>query len=289
MAANTKTIHYREQRPDDLLRPSIECIWMVWDAKRHAARAPEHVIPDACPEIIVHLGDPFARRSGQRWKQQPAAFLAGTLTAPWTLRAGPTLCTLGIRFRPGGLTSIWPFDMALATDREVALSAVTGMHQARDLVQRLRAARGQAGCFRAAAGWLIEQRAAAPATRPTIARAAVQHILQSRGQGRIETMAADLGTGRRRLERAFARHLGIRPKLFARIVRLNAVLATLGTVERQSLVQIALAAGYFDQAHLARDFQAVVQRTARTDRTLDGDMAHHFTRPERLLALLAGE
>ena len=87
----------------------------------------------------------------------------------------------------------------------------------------------------------------------------------------------------------FARDLGIRPKVYARIVRLNAVLATLDDAERARAVDLALEAGYFDQAHLLRDFRILAGRTPRAGRERDGEMARHFTHPERLKALLAGE
>lgn len=91
------------------------------------------------------------------------------------------------------------------------------------------------------------------------------------------------------MERAFARDLGIRPKVYARIVRLNAVLATLDDAERPRAVDLALESGYFDQAHLLRDFRLLAGRTPRSRRESDGEMARHFTDPRRLRALLAGE
>jgi transcriptional regulator GlxA family with amidase domain len=106
---------------------------------------------------------------------------------------------------------------------------------------------------------------------------------------RIDDVARALGWSRRRLERTFARELGIRPKLFARIARLNAVLAGLDAAERASAVDVALAAGYFDQAHLLRDFRRLAGRTPRASRERDGELACHFTHPERLRLLFAGE
>jgi transcriptional regulator GlxA family with amidase domain len=117
----------------------------------------------------------------------------------------------------------------------------------------------------------------------------VRAILRTRGRERIDVLAGELGIHRRRLERAFARELGIRPKLFARIVRLNSVLAGLGTELGARTVERALEAGYFDQAHLARDFRAVAGRTAGRSSEEDGRLGRHFTDPERLLVHLAGE
>jgi AraC-like DNA-binding protein len=281
-------LEYVERPPRPELAPHIECLWMVWDERPRERRQPDRVVPDGCPELIVHLRDPFARRSGALWRAQPRAFLAGTLTRPWLLRAGRSILTLGIRLRPGAAFRVLGFSMARTSDREVPLSAVVGTRAARSLVERVRAARTRARRFASAEGWLLERLAEAP-QRPGDTRRAVALILKARGQIRIADLGRSLGWGRRRLERAFRRELGIGPKAYARIVRLNAVLATLDATEHAGVVDLALDAGYFDQAHLLRDFRSLAGRSPRTGREADGEMARHFTRPERLRALLAGD
>jgi AraC-like DNA-binding protein len=281
-------MRYVEHRPAAALRPHLECLWQVSDARRSAGRRPERVVPDGCPELIVHLGDPFARRVASGWRRQGRAFLAGTLTEPWQLRAGRHVLTLGVRFRPGEVRALLPVVPSAAAGRETALAAIVGAARARALVAALRAARSEAARFAAAEGWLLEQLALAPA-RASTARPAVRLLLRAGGQARIAQVARALGWSGRRIERAFARELGVRPKLFARIVRLNAVLAGLDAAERASAVDVALEAGYFDQAHLLRDFRALAGRTPRRGRDSDGDLARHFTDPSRLRLLLSGE
>lgn len=280
-------LRYREHVPAARLGPFVECVWMVWDPRARPRRAPEHIVPDGCPELIVHLADPFSRRHAGRWRRQPRLFLAGTLAAPWTLRAGPRVRTLGIRFRPGAFPAFFPTDMARHADREVPLAALMPAADARGLATDLGRARTPAACFRVAEAWLRARMPEEAAWASSLTRRAVARILEDRGRARIEAVGAALGVSRRRLERAFARDLGIRPKLYARIVRLNAALAALGGEDRVSAVDAALDAGYFDQAHLARDFRAVAGRTARAGR--GGDLSRALTRPARLLAMLAGE
>jgi AraC-like DNA-binding protein len=245
-------------------------------------------VPDGCPELILHLGDPFARRVGRRWTVQPRAFLAGPLTRPWTLRAGRRVCTVGLRFRPGATTSPFPIELHAAADREVPLAHLVGTEGAQALLHALDRAPTRTLRFRAVQGWL-RSRIASSGPRGGEAREAVQLVLRGGGRRRVDEIADALGWSRRRLERVFARHVGLRPKLFARIVRINAVLAGLDAEERAAAVDLALEAGYFDQAHLLRDFRALVGRTPRSGRESDGELARHFTDPGRLLALLAGD
>ncbi len=280
-------LRYVEHRPRPELRPYLECLWLAEDT-RARSRLPERVVPDACPELIVHLADRFTRQRGSRFVRQPRAFLAGTLTRPWLLRAGPRVVTLGARFRPGAVTALLPVSMPAATDRETELAAIVGRAAAEALVRSLADARGEKARFAAAeAGLVGRRRTGRP--RPMEAAAFVERVVRARGRQRIDEVARALGVTRRRLERVCARSLGIRPKLFARIVRLNAVLAGLDAPERASAVDLALEAGYFDQAHLLRDSRGLAGRTPRAGRDRDGELARHFTRPDRLRQLLAGE
>jgi AraC-like DNA-binding protein len=282
------TLRYEQRRPGTALEPFVECLWAISARGAAATRSPERVVPDGCPELIVHLGDPFARQVGGRWVMQPRVFLAGTLSRPWLLRPGRRVDTVGIRFRAGETRAVLPAPMAVARDREWPLAGIVGRVATAALGRALRDARTTKRRFAAAERWLDARLAEAPLRRATSATA-VALIREGGGRARIDDIARSLGWSRRRLERVFVRDLGIRPKVYARIVRLSAVLATLDDADRASAVDVALDAGYFDQAHLLRDFRLLAGRTPRSGRSGDGPMARHFTDPRRLKALLAGE
>jgi AraC-like DNA-binding protein len=248
---------------------------------------PERIVPDGCPEIIAHLGDTFSRRIGARWQRQPRIFLAGTLTRPWMVRSGKRVLTVGLRFRPAGFTALFGQSLANTADREIPLANLLGRRARRDLLDRLATARSTESRLAAAATWLVEN-ARRGVARSSIAPA-IDIIVKARGQVRIAEIAELLGCQRRQLERIFARDLGIGPKVYARIVRLNAVLVRLDRTERSSAVDVALQAGYFDQAHLLRDFRLLAGRLPRRGGARDGALAENFTRPERLRLLFLGD
>jgi AraC-like DNA-binding protein len=278
-------VKYVERAAVVSLSPYVECIWAV-SAKRHG-RAAERIVPDGCPEIIVHLGDPFERLIGKRWRRQPRAFLAGTLTRPLTVRGGGHVLTIGLRFRPAGFTALFGGSLAGTADHEVPLGNLVGADRCRDLVARLDAARSVPRRLDAAMAWLVEQRPRDGAV--TASAPALRLIVRARGQMQMVELARRLDVSRRQLERSFLRDLGIGPKMYARIVRLNTVLARLDEVERASAVDVALQAGYFDQAHLLRDFRLLAGRSPRRGNESDGQLARHFIRPARLRPLFLGE
>ena len=75
-------LEYHEEPPRAALRQVLECVWEVRDPRARQERPADRVVPDGCPELIVHLADPFKRRVSGRWRTQAPAFLAGTLSRP---------------------------------------------------------------------------------------------------------------------------------------------------------------------------------------------------------------
>jgi AraC-like DNA-binding protein len=86
-------------------------------------------------------------------------------------------------------------------------------------------------------------------------------LVATRGAAPVEALAEEIGCGRRHLRGRFRRHTGLAPKVFGRILRFQRAAALLADPRGPSLCEIALDCGYYDQAHLNRDFRAFAGRT----------------------------
>jgi transcriptional regulator GlxA family with amidase domain len=85
-------------------------------------------------------------------------------------------------------------------------------------------------------------------------RAAVREIRASGGLVDVGALAPRLGIVSRTLQRRFATDVGITPKLLARIVRFQRVFSA-WREDPSTLSRVAAECGYFDHAHLVRDFR----------------------------------
>lgn len=144
----------------------------------------------------------------------------------------------------------------LAADPQAALRAIEPLLAARVPVDE--ASAGARLAERA-----IERFAATAAAEPT-----------------VEALARDLGASERTLRQAFADHVGVSPKRYARIERIRRVAARAGS---RSWTQLAAEHGFSDQAHMNGEFRALlgVSPGAFIARRFPATHPAHLARPAR--------
>jgi AraC-like DNA-binding protein len=102
-------------------------------------------------------------------------------------------------------------------------------------------------------------------------RRAWQLVADSGGTTPVGEMARTIGWTRQHLARRFAGEFGLTPKLAARVVRFERARQMIeSTPPLVSIAQVAAVCGYYDQAHLTRDFVALAG--CPPGRLADGDL-----------------
>lgn len=88
-----------------------------------------------------------------------------------------------------------------------------------------------------------------------------RRVTGARGRVRIADLAAELGCSRKHLATRFREHVGIPPKLLARLLRFSHAIELIGSSPHLTVADVAAACGYYDQAHLDRDFREFAATT----------------------------
>jgi AraC-like DNA-binding protein len=84
---------------------------------------------------------------------------------------------------------------------------------------------------------------------------ATQRLAESGGGIRTAALARDAGCSRKHLVELFSRDVGLPPKTLARVHRFRKALLVSRSSPPPAWSEIAVACGYYDQAHLTHDFQ----------------------------------
>ena len=173
-----------------------------------------------------------------------------------------------VRFKPGWSSSLFGVAAHTLTDRFVPLEDIWG-RSAGDVSLALREARSAAEVLdRLSRAITLRAEKTFESASARLARRAVG--LLEGDQVRVESVADQLGVTARHLRRAFAEHIGIAPKEFARSVRLQRALRMAATSSDWG--RIAAHAGYYDQAHLSADFRQLIGITPSAFMKRAGDL-----------------
>jgi len=102
----------------------------------------------------------------------------------------------------------------------------------------------------------VRSRLARSATRlHADARMAVGALAKSHGAARIEDLCRSLGVSRKHLGSLFRAHVGLTPKAYARVFRFRRAVDLVQKGRRLDWSRVAMACGYYDQAHFNREFR----------------------------------
>jgi AraC-like DNA-binding protein len=231
---------YAEAAPSPALAPFVVHYWIItWDL---TGRPPyeQHVLP--YPSVNVTFTPGRCRVAGV-----PRGRFSEVLTG-----AGRVF---GVRFRPGGFRPFLDAPVSSITGRFLPVAEVYGA-AGRELCERVLGA-GDAAAVAATDAFLSGFAPRRDADADLVA-AVVERTVGDPRIARIDQLATEFGVGVRRLQRLFRDHVGVGPKWVIRRYRLHEAAARAAGGAGLDLVRLAAELGYSDQAHLTRDFTALV-------------------------------
>jgi transcriptional regulator GlxA family with amidase domain len=100
-------------------------------------------------------------------------------------------------------------------------------------------------------------------------RRCIDLIHDSRGLARVSELASTVGCSDRYLNRVFQERVGISPKLYSEMIKLQFSLYSILTTRPKSLLDTAVNYGYFDQTHMNRSYRKFLDCTASDIRYAD--------------------
>jgi AraC-like DNA-binding protein len=187
------------------------------------------------------------------------SFIAGITDGPVLVGHRGSARCLQVDLTPLGARRLMGMPMSELANRSVPIDDVLGPF-GRKLVQRVGDARDWPARF-AMIDAAIRARLADAAPVDAGVEWSLQRITTSGGTTTISDLAAELGWSHRRLIARYRDVVGLPPKLVARIVRFERLAALVAANPSADWAAAAVACGYFDQAHLAREVRELADIT----------------------------
>ncbi|MGW7572675.1 helix-turn-helix domain-containing protein [Streptomyces sp. NPDC054765] len=169
-----------------------------------------------------------------------------------------------VGLHPLGARALLGLPAGELADLDLPADAVLGRPGA-DIGERLRTARSWPERFALLDTYLLSCLSGAPrgsglGPAPEAVRA-WRLLARSGGAAPVAALAADVGWSPRHLTARFRQETGLTPKTAARVIRFDRARRLLGAAAGSGtpvlLADLAVRCGYFDQAHLAREFRSL--------------------------------
>ena len=258
-------MRYREFDPSPGLRAIVETYWILEGAP---SAGWECILPDGRAELIFHYGKPFARRTDDAHVEvQPRAMFVGQITAPACLQPCGSVGVAAIRLRPEATGMLG----TTAAEMTGKFEPLDGLARTDGVLQQLADAASDRERIDVLERFLRTVVRATPAPEVVVA---IDCLIRHGGALPIDGVSAVTGVPRRRLERRFQSDVGLSPKSFARLLRVNRAARLI--LSDASLADIAAACGYFDQAHMSNDFRRLVQQSPHEWQRMAGTLGPLF-------------
>jgi len=255
--AVTETFESVRRRPTPALRRSVA----FYSGYRQAGGMPgrHRGLPSPYVTFIVTLDEPLVVAEPCDVREAPDAYntlVGGLHTTPTIIAHDGAQSGIQLSLEPSGVQALLGIPAGELANVDVHAREVLGGFAA-ELSERVRQARSWAERFAVLDALL--QRHLDPERQPRAEAAAAWDVLaRSHGQVSVADLASELGWSERYLGQRFASEFGLSPKVAARVMRFDRARRLLqqrivsGAAPR--LTDLALECGYYDQAHLTREF-----------------------------------
>jgi AraC-like DNA-binding protein len=243
-------IQYEEFTPPARLGEYVRCIWRL-AGPPGALAAPELVIPDACAELVINLGDPFIRHAdGPLPYAQPLRLFAGQISRAITIQPSGRVDLWGVRFHPWSAAAFFGFSGAEMRDEIAPLDSIaTSLERELEAVVEAGGADSQRDAITQGLTRYLTSARSLDARVPRLIG-----LINARAEDlSVRGLAREAGMSARRVQMLFRDEVGLSPKRILRINRFQYAIGLRRAHPGLTWTAIAARARYHDHAHFAHD------------------------------------
>lgn len=260
---------FHARAPSPALAPFVATLWYYEDAALAAGR--ELVVPNGAPQLLVNLDeDVLECWDGPGFREhvrRSGAALVGPRSSAAVLDPGGQRHITGVALLPGAAPLFTGLEAAETAGEMIELEVFAPRSRLRD---RMLEAEG------AEAVLALWERFLVGRLRGERDRAVERAVAALEAGARVGAVALELGWSMPRLRAHFAARVGLTPKRWARVRRVQRVLGALEREQRPAWAELALDHGYADQAHLVREFREITGVTPGAYRARRPGEANHI-------------
>ncbi len=230
-----------EIQPNKVLSKYIDGFWFFKNTTGNTIHFP--VIPDGCSDIVFYLNN------SKKLGNLKSSFVTGAMEQAQLIPVSDNMQLFGVRFRPGVLFYLLKTDMSKLLNNMSELDEVNHDMSMKILIDPLADNKSILNN--------ISERLQDIFQKCDIEDNFLKIVedLTENPQLSINELSERYNFSIKNLQRIFLKRIGLTPKKFARIMKFQKAHKKISKEGLNNLVFIALASGYFDQAHFNREYK----------------------------------
>jgi AraC-like DNA-binding protein len=244
-------------KPGPPLDRFVGVIWVMENGP--TAHSKERLLPDGSVETVFSLHEErfpvYSRENLERREIFRRNVVCGPHSQPFAIDTSAETSVAGVHFKPGGAFPFLKLPFDELHNVHAGLDAFWGRAEANRVRERLLEERMPEAKARVLEETLLAAADGVPERHPVVALALNEFHGTPETQ-KIAVVTERIGLSARRFIDIFRNEVGLTPKLFCRVRRFQKVLRVISAGRAVDWPEVALACGYFDQAHFNHDFRA---------------------------------
>jgi AraC-like DNA-binding protein len=241
--------------------PLAEHVEFVGHWRNGGPNYTSRALPRGAATVIFDVGQrqrlDFYAADGHTRLKVPPAFITGPHNGSYITDIATDEPVMAIHFRPGGASPFFGIPLGDLEDVCIGVDEIWG-RDGRELHERLIAAASVAARFGVVEEFLLSRARFSVRRHPGVAVAMA--AVEANPSIRMADLRRLAGLSIKRMIALFRAEVGLPPKAYARVRRLQAALRQLGTGAADG-ARLAADIGYFDQAHFLREFRSFTAMT----------------------------
>lgn len=200
-----------------------------------------YVVPDNTIDILFECN-----------KEQPSAFVCGSVSRRMEHEFQNGKEYFGVRFVPGKVKGFLKVSSGELLDHCVDLKELAGTEELPWRIAQAENFQERMDIFQE---YLYREDACLKLEKSVLVDYMLKRIHESSGEIQLGELALEMQYSIQYIRRCFAEYVGMSPKRFCRQLRFQHALKQLNANKNSHISDISQDTGYYDQAHMLKDFQ----------------------------------
>ena len=252
-------ISVKEYYPSKELAPFVERYYNGLFNTSAEPNSSIKIVPNGCLELIIHLKELYCKLpSGNSLSYTPDYMLIGMFSRSYHVHFSAQVPVFSIRFKPEALPHILRVKGSELFENYGDIEALLDK-QFLDFCHRIREDKSTEAMIARTEKFLLQVLSKQKIQENYVTKAV--KIIYNSQTNHVHEISEKVSISQRQLERKFREWIGLSPKQYLRLIRINKVIEMLRQNQSLNLTDIAYYCGYFDQAHFIKDFKHVTNQT----------------------------